>query len=125
MTIIGKCLYRFTDRNNTIKMQLFLTALFLSLRKHFLINGYYRFTTNDVGTFAVIKKSTPGDVNKDGIFDVNDVTLLQIHIANKTDLNGLSLIEESDIVLVESIDMIKDNVLDILDVTELMLEQKQ
>ena len=91
--------------------------MFLSLRKHFLINGYYRFTTNDVGTFAVIKKSTPGDVNKDG-------TLLQIHIANKTDLNGLSLIEESDIVLFESIDMIKDNVLDILDVTELMLEQK-
>ena len=70
--------------------------MFLSLRKHFLINGYYRFTANDVN-------------------------LLQIHIANKTDLNGLSLIEESDIVLFESIDMIKDNVLDILDVTELML----
>ena len=77
-------------------MWLFLTALFLSLRKHFLINGYYRFTANDVN-------------------------LLQMHIANKTDLNGLSLIEESDIVLFESIDMIKDNVLDILDVTELQL----
>ena len=73
--------------------------MFLSLRKHFLINGYYRFTANDVN-------------------------LLQMHIANKTDLNGLSLIEESDIVLFKSIDMIKDNVLDILDVTELMLEQK-
>lgn len=95
--------------------------MFLSLRKHFLINGYYRFTANDVGTFAVIKKSTLGDVNKDGIFDVNDVTLLQMRIANKTDLNGLSLIEESDIVLFEGIDMIKDNVLDILDVTELQL----
>lgn len=47
-----------------------------------------------------------------------------MHIANKTDLNGLSLIEDSDIVLFESIDMIKDNVLDILDildVTELQL----
>ena len=84
-------------------------------------HGYYRFTANDVGTFAVIKKSTPGDVNKDGIVDVNDVTLLQMHIANKTDLNGLSLIEERDIVLFESIDMLKDNVLDILDVTELQL----
>ena len=53
MTIIGKCLYRFTDRNNTIKDVVIPAALFLSLRKHFLINGYYRFTANDVGTFAV------------------------------------------------------------------------
>ena len=84
-------------------------------------DGYYRFTTNDVGTFALIKKSTPGDVNKDGIVDVNDVTLLQMHIVNKANLNGSSLIEENDIVLFESIDMLKDNVLDILDVTELQL----
>lgn len=66
--------------------------------------------SNSIPFVYLDKKITLGDVNLDGSVDVNDVTLLQFHLA------GNSSIELNEDALTAA-DFNKDNTIDVIDVT--------
>ena len=65
--------------------------------------------------------SLTGDANQDGIINVNDVTYLQMHIANNKNTDGSALIEETNKQLFDCVDMNKDGKLSVSDVTALQI----
>lgn len=82
-------------------------------------NGYYTFSTNHLSVYALVENNLNGDANEDGIININDVTYLQMHIAGETNTDNSALIDESNVVIFDSVDMDKSGILDILDVTAL------
>lgn len=65
--------------------------------------------------------SLTGDANQDGIVNVNDVTYLQMHIANNKNTDGSALIDKTNKQLFDSVDMNKDGKLSVADVTALQI----
>lgn len=49
--------------------------------------------------------SLTGDANQGGIINVNDVTYLQMHIANNKNTDGSALIDETNKKLFDCVDM--------------------
>ena len=60
-----------------------------------------------------------GDVDKNGKVNINDATMLQRHLAEFTDAEGKSIIDEADTELVKRADANRDNKISVLDVTEI------
>ena len=60
-----------------------------------------------------------GDVDKNGKVNINDATMLQRHLAEFTDAEGKSIIDEADTELVKRADANRDNMISVLDVTEI------
>lgn len=58
-----------------------------------------------------------GDINNDGLVNIDDVTYLQMHLAGYKGANGMSLIDVNNSVEFETADYDKNNVIDINDAT--------
>ena len=86
-------------------------------------DGCYVFTTDHLSVYALVQDKTilTGDANQDGIVNVNDVTYLQMHIANNKNTDGSALIDETNKQLFDCVDMNKDGKLSVSDVTELQI----
>ncbi|WP_301965677.1 dockerin type I repeat-containing protein [uncultured Ruminococcus sp.] len=86
-------------------------------------DGCYVFTTDHLSVYALVQDKTilTGDANQDGIIDVNDVTYLQMHIANNKNTDGSALIDETNKQLFDCVDMNKDGKLSVADVTALQI----
>ena len=86
-------------------------------------DGCYVFTTDHLSVYALVQDKTilTGDANQDGIINVNDVTYLQMHIANNKNTDGSALIDETNKQLFDCVDMNKDGKLSVADVTALQI----
>ena len=86
-------------------------------------DGCYVFTTDHLSVYALVQDKTilTGDANQDGIINVNDVTYLQMHIANNKNTDGSALIDETNKQLFDCVDMNKDGKLSVSDVTALQI----
>ena len=86
-------------------------------------DGCYVFTTDHLSVYALVQDKTilTGDANQDGIVNVNDVTYLQMHIANNKNTDGSALIDETNKQLFDCVDMNKDGKLSVADVTALQI----
>lgn len=60
-----------------------------------------------------------GDVDKNGKVNIDDATMLQRHIAEFTDAEGNSIIDETDTEMVKRADANRDKKLSVLDITEI------
>ena len=60
-----------------------------------------------------------GDVDKNGKVNIDDATVLQRHIAEFTDAEGNSIIDETDTETVKRADANRDKKLSVLDITEI------
>ena len=83
----------------------------------------YVFTTDHLSVYALVQDKTilTGDANQDGIINVNDVTYLQMHIAGNKNTDGSALIDETNKLLFDCVDMNKDGKLSVADVTALQI----
>ena len=91
------------------------------------IDGCYVFTTNHLSVYALVqnKQYLKGDANQDGIVNVNDVTYLQRHLAGRLNTDGSALIDETNKLLFDCVDMNKDGKLSVADVTALQIQISQ
>ena len=91
------------------------------------IDGCYVFTTDHLSVYALVQDKTilTGDANQDGIANVNDVTYLQRHLAGSLNTDGSSLIDETNKLLFDCVDMNKDGKLSVADVTALQIQISQ
>ena len=78
---------------------------------------------SDFGTYNDISLSAKnkGDVTNDGIIDINDVTLIQLSIANNVNGDGSPLIDFSDKYNFENCDIDGDGKISINDITKLQI----
>ena len=76
---------------------------------------------HNINFTALDDKILTGDANQDGIVNVNDVTYLQMHIANNKNTDGSALIDETNKQLFDCVDMNKDGKLSVSDVTALQI----
>ena len=60
-----------------------------------------------------------GDVDKNGKVNIDDATMLQRHLAEFTDAEGNSIIDETDTETVKRADANRDGTVSILDITEI------
>ena len=78
-------------------------------------------TENEINFVDISVSYEVGDVNLDGVVDVNDVTYLQMHLASYTNSDGSVMIDTTDADMFKITDTNADNDIDVNDVSYIQM----